>query len=321
LRDPQGRVLGYLRLGVTDRCDLRCAYCNVEGARREATDELSLGDLATIGVAFGRRLGFRKVRLTGGEPLLRADLPEVVRRMCGEAGFARVALTTNGRLLARCVRDLVAAGVDRINVSLDTLCAGSFQEIRGADAFADVTAGIDAALDAGLPRVKVNVVLLRSHGFREFESFLSWGAGRPLDVRFIELMPIDGLADFHRREAVSSAPLVERVRELGFVPAAGAGDGGPAAIWERPGDPMRVGFVAPITRPFCDRCNRLRVTPRGALKLCLFGRGHVDLRPLLPAGPGAVAEAVHRAVALREEGLRPVGGSIEGATGMRGIGG
>ncbi|NMC72192.1 MAG: GTP 3',8-cyclase MoaA [Myxococcales bacterium] len=323
LVDPQGRRLTYLRLGVTERCDLRCTYCNVAGASSDGGDELSLAELTTLGVAFARHLGFHKLRLTGGEPLLRADLAGIVRAMRDEAGFARIALTTNGRLLAGHVRELAAAGVQQVNVSLDTLCAGAYREVRGADALDDVLRGIDAALAVGRLRVKVNVVLLRSVGFAEFDSFLAWGAGRPIDLRFIELMPIEGLDEFHRREHVSGEPLIARIVDRGFEPQESEPDAGPAAVYARPGDPLRVGFVSAITRPFCERCNRLRVAPRGALKLCLFGRGFVDLRPFLARGPAAVAEVVRRAIALREDGFRSVGRPVgcEAERGMRGIGG
>ena len=320
LRDPQGRLLSYLRLAVTERCDLRCSYCRTEGADSSGADAMSLDVVRVIGTAFARHLGFRKVRLTGGEPLLRSDVPSIVRGM-REAGFERVALTTNGRLLARSVRRLVDAGLDQVNVSLDTLCAGSYREVRGADAFREVVGGIEAALEAGVPTVKVNVVLLKSVGFVEFDSFLDWGAGRRLEIRFIELMPVEGLDEFHRRESVSSEPLVERVSARGFVPVGRESSAGPAVVYERPGDPLRVGFVRAITGPFCERCNRLRVTSRGALKLCLFGRGHVDLLPYAAQGPEAVAQAVHRAVALREEGIRSTGRAIPCDAGMRGIGG
>jgi cyclic pyranopterin phosphate synthase len=323
LVDPQGRHLTYLRLGITERCDLHCAYCNVAGASGDGRDELPLHDLRTIGVAFGRHLGFHKLRLTGGEPLLRADLPQLVRAMRDEAGFSLRALTTNGRLLARHVGALKDAGLQQVNVSLDTLCAGSYREVRGADALDDVLRGIDAALDAGLDRVKVNVVLLRSVGFAEFDRFLQWGAGRPIELRFIELMPIHGLDELHRREHVSSEPLVDRVLDGGFEPLERELDAGPAVVYARPDDPLRVGFVSAITHPFCDRCNRLRVTPRGALKLCLFGRGFVDLRPYIARGPAAVADAVRRAIVDREDGIRSTGRPIgcEADRGMRGIGG
>jgi len=323
LVDPQGRHLTYLRLGITERCDLRCSYCNVAGAASDGRDELPLDDLRTLGIAFARELGFHKLRLTGGEPLLRPDLPDIVRAMRDDAGFSYLALTTNGRLLERSVRALRAAGLQQVNVSLDTLCAGSYREVRGADALDDVLRGIDAALDAGLPQVKVNVVLLRSVGFAEFDRFLEWGSGRPFELRFIELMPIHGLDEFHRREHVGSEPLVARVVERGFVPQVREPDAGPAVVYARPGDPLRVGFVSAITSPFCDRCNRLRVTPRGALKLCLFGRGFVDLRPFVAQGPAAVADAVRRAIVLREDGIRSVGRTVgcEPDRGMRGIGG
>ncbi|MBN1774602.1 MAG: radical SAM protein [Deltaproteobacteria bacterium] len=323
LVDPQGRHLTYLRLGITERCDLHCAYCNVAGATSDGREELPLADLRTLGVAFARRLGFHKLRLTGGEPLMRSDLPEIVRAMRDEAGFPRIALTTNGRLLARRVRALAAAGVQQVNISLDTLCAGAYREVRGADALDDVLRGIDAALAAGLARVKVNVVLLRSVGFSEFDSFLAWGAGRPIELRFIELMPIDGLDEFHRREHVSSEPLIDRILDGGFVPQESEPDAGPAVVYARSGDPLRVGFVSAITKPFCERCNRLRVTPRGALKLCLFGRGFVDLRPFLAQGPEAVADVVRRAIVDREDGFRSIGRPVgcEADRGMRGIGG
>ena len=232
-----------------------------------------------------------------------------------------MALTTNGRLLAGAVRPLAAAGVDQVNVSLDTLCEGAYREIRGVDAFGEVSRGIDAALDAGLRGVKVNVVLLRSFGFKEFESFLAWGRGRPLELRFIELMPIEGRTEFHRREHMSSEPLIERIRAEGFEPVPREGVGGPAVVFRRPGDGLRVGFISAITRPFCAECNRLRVTSRGALKLCLFGAGFVDLLPGARRGPESVAEVVHRSVVLREDGIRSQGRPIPCQAGMRGIGG
>lgn len=232
-----------------------------------------------------------------------------------------MALTTNGRLLAERVGELAAAGLDQVNVSLDTLCEGAFREIRGVDAFGAVTRGIDAALDAGLRRVKVNVVLLRSFGFAEFDSFLAWGRGRSLEVRFLELMPIEGREEFHQREHMSSEPLIARVLADGFERAERDGPGGPAVVYQRPGDPLRVGFVSPITRPFCAECNRLRVTSRGALKLCLFGSGFADLLPAARSGPEAVAEVVHRAVVLREDGIRSQGRPIPCQAGLRGIGG
>jgi cyclic pyranopterin phosphate synthase len=227
LKDPQGRVLDYLRLSITERCDLSCSYCRNEGAADATADAMTLGDIRAVGIAFARHLGFRKVRVTGGEPLLRPDLPAIVRAMREEAGFERVALTTNGRLLAAKVRELASAGLDQVNVSLDTLCEGAYREIRGADAFGAVTRGIETALEAGLRRVKVNVVLLRSFGFVEFDSFLAWGRGRPVEVRFIELMPIEGRSEFHEREHMSSEPLIERVLADGFARVGRDVPGGP----------------------------------------------------------------------------------------------
>ena len=310
LIDGQGRRLSYLRLSITDRCDLDCSYCRAGAVRKPLGPPLTIEEIVTLGTAFADRLGFRKVRLTGGEPLMRRDLEEIIRGLRDRAGFERVALTTNGRTLRERVRALRAAGLDQVNVSLDTLCAGSYRQIRGADALDDVLAGIDEALAAGFRRVKVNVVLLRSFGLAEFDSFVEWGRGRPLEVRFIELMPTPGNLEFHRREHVSGAPLVERLVSSGFERVPPGSDDGPASVYRRPGESLRVGFLTPVSKPFCSTCNRLRVTATGTLKLCLFGGDSVDLRPHVGAGPDAVADVVRKAAALRPAGDRSDAGTI-----------
>ncbi len=274
-----------------------------------------------LGAAFAGPLGFRKIRLTGGEPLLRGDIVGIVRGLRERARFRRIALTTNGRALAAAAADLRRAGLDQVNVSLDTLCSGSYREIRGADALGGVLEGIERSVEVGFRKVKVNVVLLRSFSLAEFDSFLVWGRGRRIEIRFIELMPTPGNAEYHRLEHVGAAPLLERIMSDGFAPVPIEGDAGPATVYQKPGDPLRVGFVSAVSRPFCSTCNRLRVTADGRLKLCLFGEESFDLRPLLERGPHAVADAVRNAVAMRQPGDRPTDGVVACERDMSTIGG
>jgi cyclic pyranopterin phosphate synthase len=281
LRDALGRDLHYLRLSLTDRCNFRCVYCLPDGCGRPAPEApLSVDEIGRLAAAFAA-LGFWKVRLTGGEPTLRKDLCDVVARVARTGGVRRVGLTTNGLRLAELADDLARAGLTSVNVSVDSLDPARFEEITGSPGFARVVQGIDAALAAGIPAVKVNVVLLRGTALPEIERFVRWTRRAPLTIRFIELMETGDNGALFRRERVSAEQVREILEGDGWTPVVREHGDGPALNYAHPGHVGRVGIISAYREGFCDACNRLRVTATGDLRTCLFGDDGVSLRPLL----------------------------------------
>ncbi|MBI3565600.1 MAG: GTP 3',8-cyclase MoaA [Elusimicrobia bacterium] len=283
MRDRYGRVVTYLRVSVTDRCNLRCAYClPPEGAAFERPEDLLTAAELTRAVAVARSLGVDKVRLTGGEPLVRRDLPDLVARLAA-LDLADLSLSTNGVLLAPLARTLKDAGLRRVNVSLDTLDAARFRRITRSGELSAALAGIDAALDAGLGPVKVNVVAARGLNDDEVPAFVELTRRRPLHVRFIELMPI-GETGFFGPERWR--PMAEVMADCGpLTPCAGPRGFGPARYF-RPagGGAGTVGFIAALSCGFCDGCNRMRLSAAGRVVPCLASERGTDLRGALRAG-------------------------------------
>jgi GTP 3',8-cyclase len=279
LIDPFDRRFRYLRLSLTDVCNFRCEYCLPNGYGGGPRDFLTRAEIVRLVRAFAG-LGIVKLRLTGGEPLVRADLVDIVRDVAGVPGIERLVMTTNGYRLASLVAPLRDAGLHGVNVSLDSLDEATFERITGSTRFPAVMAGIDAALDAGLS-VKVNVVLLGGLNDHEVPGFIAFVRDRPIAVRFIELMQTHGndgyFAARHRRATVVS----DALQASGWSPLARGVTAGPAQEYAHPAYAGRVGVIEPYAANFCDGCNRLRVTALGGLRLCLFGTGSHDLRPLL----------------------------------------
>lgn len=289
LTDGHGRQFPYLRLSLTDVCNFRCSYCLPDGWRRQdAGDEMSTAEIRRLVGAFAA-LGTRKVRLTGGEPTVRRDFIDVVRVVSATPGIASLALTTNGWRLRENAAAWRAAGIDSINVSLDSLDAARFHRITGQDRHDAVLAGIEACLDAGYRRVKVNTVLMRGVNDDEFPAFLEYVRERPLALRFIELMETTDRRAFFREHHLSAASIRERLLAEGWVPCARAADAGPAQEFAHTDYAGRVGLIAPYGKEFCAGCNRLRVSSRGDMHLCLFGGGGHTLRDLLSDDSGAEA--------------------------------
>jgi cyclic pyranopterin phosphate synthase len=302
LADRFGRVATDLRLSVTDKCDLRCAYCMpAEGLpwlpRAELLTDDELTRLVRIGVA---RLGIREVRLTGGEPLIRPGLPALVARLAALEPRPRLSLTTNAVALERLAGPLAAAGLDRVNVSLDTLDPQVFRTLTRRDRHARVLAGIDAAGRAGLAPVKINTVLMRGVNDHEAPALLRWCLGRGCELRFIEQMPLDAQHGWDRAAMVTAAEILDRLAaEFDLEPEGAAARGSaPAETWrvkERRGGAAlgRVGVIASVTRPFCADCDRTRITADGQVRTCLFATQESDLRSLLRSGAtdGEIAEA------------------------------
>ncbi|HFC53707.1 MAG TPA: GTP 3',8-cyclase MoaA [Gammaproteobacteria bacterium] len=282
LIDPFGRRIDYLRVSVTDRCNYRCFYCippgGVEAAAR--SEFLSYEELSRlIGLFAG--LGVSKVRFTGGEPLIRRDMVELVRQVAGLPGVRDLSLSTNAHLLERFAGDLYRAGIQRVNISLDTLDHATFARITGGGDLEQVLRGIDAALQAGMQPVKLNMVIMKGLNEHEIERMLDFALGRGADLRFIETMPV-GRAGRQGSAAhyYPADKVLERIRDhcgKDLVPVKGSRGAGPASYYQIGGGPVRIGVISAISRHFCKGCNRVRLTARGDLVLCL---GQEDTVPL-----------------------------------------
>ncbi len=310
LSDAYGRVAADLRLSLTDRCNLRCTYCMpAEGldwmSRDELLDDDELVRLVEIGVG---RLGITTVRLTGGEPLLRRGLEGLVARLAALDPAPVLALTTNGIGLAARAEALASAGLNRINVSLDTLDPDTFAELTRRRRHADVLAGIRAARAAGLTPVKVNAVLMRGVNDHEAPAMLRWALDEGVQLRFIEQMPLDAQHGWRRAEMVTAAETLARLRTafaLEVDPAHAAARGSaPAELYSVVGTGQTVGVIASVTQAFCGACDRVRLTADGQIRTCLFAREESDLRLLLRGGAAdaTIADAWVRAVAGKQPG-------------------
>jgi cyclic pyranopterin phosphate synthase len=281
LHDAFGRRLTYLRLSVTERCNFTCEYCLPDGCRAGGAAPLTVAEIERLLAAFAG-LGVWKVRLTGGEPTLRHDLPAIVQAVAATPGVRRVGLTTNGLRLRSLAGTLRGAGLTSLNVSVDSLDPARFAAITGVDALGEVVAGVDAALATALPSVKVNAVLLRGLGEAELDRFLAWTRALPLTVRFIELMRTGQNGAYFERNHLPAAELRDELARRGWVEVPRDETDGPATNYAHPDFAGRIGVIAPYAAGFCETCNRLRVSATGALRLCLFGeRDDVPLRHLL----------------------------------------
>jgi len=287
--DRFGRRIDYLRISLTDRCNLRCVYCMPATGMHFAPQDELLTDAELLRVIrLTTELGFRKFRLTGGEPTVRPHLPALIAAIKGMPGVEEVAMTTNALLLPKLAAPLAAAGLDRVNISIDTLDPDRFRRItRGGD-LAKVFAGIGAAEAAGLTPIKLNAVVVRGFNDHEVADLAGLTLEHDWQVRFIEIMPLDGVFEVARARLVPSAETRDLI----------AAQWGPltAEDHHRPADPARpyrirgargtVGFISSVTENFCAGCNRMRLTSEGKLRLCLLRADELDLRPLLRAGAG-----------------------------------
>ncbi|HET8718086.1 MAG TPA: GTP 3',8-cyclase MoaA [Nocardioidaceae bacterium] len=287
LVDTFGRVATDLRVSLTDRCNLRCSYCMpAEGLDWLPTDQTLTDDevvrLIRIGV---EQLGIREVRFTGGEPLVRRGLVDIVRRTKALTPSPETSLTTNALGLERTARALAEAGLDRVNVSLDTVRREHFAEITRRDRLDDVVAGLAAAADAGLGPIKVNAVLLRGINDDQAPELLRWCLERGYQLRFIEQMPLDAQHQWRRDTMVTAEEILAALTEaFDLEPAEEPRGSAPAELFTVDGGPATVGVIASVTRPFCGDCDRVRLTADGQVRNCLFAREESDLRAALRAG-------------------------------------
>jgi GTP 3',8-cyclase len=287
LVDTYGRVATDLRVSLTDKCNLRCSYCMPpEGLEWLPGPDLLTDDelVRLVSVAVG--LGVTEVRFTGGEPLLRRGLVSIVERVGALSPRPRMQVTTNGIGLAKVASALAAAGLDRVNVSLDTLDRERFVTLARRDRLADVLAGLAGAADAGLTPVKMNAVLMRGVNDDEAPALLRWALGEGYHLRFIEQMPLDAQHGWDRATMVTADEILACLQAEFELTAVGADERGsnPAEEWVVDGGPGRVGVIASVTRPFCGSCDRVRLTADGQLRNCLFAREESDLRGALRAG-------------------------------------
>jgi GTP 3',8-cyclase len=303
LQDRFGRRIDYLRVSVTDRCDLRCTYCLPKGFRgfHEPRHWLTFDEWERLIGAFAAR-GVRRVRLTGGEPLLRRDLPALAARLKALPGLDDLSLSTNATQLAHHAEALRRAGVDRLNISLDTLDAGAAVHITGRDCLGDVMAGIDAAQSVGFAPIKLNMLVMAGVNEREVIPMAEFAIARGLVLRLIERMPMGstGRAASH----VALGPLRERlVAHFGLVPEVQELGGGPARYWRTQDGAGRVGFITPMTQHFCATCNRVRLGVDGTLYTCLGQDHSFAFAPLLRGGASdaELGEAIAQAIELKPE--------------------
>ncbi|MBS3897709.1 MAG: GTP 3',8-cyclase MoaA [Dethiobacter sp.] len=283
LADKFGRQISYLRISVIDRCNLNCFYCMpvASGCRRIMGDELNLDEIIRI-VRAAAVCGISKIRLTGGEPLLRPDLVRIVKNISAIPGITDISLTTNGLLLPKLARPLAVAGLNRVNISLDSLQSEVFRRITRGGELEDAIAGLQAAYEAGLTPVKINAVLLKGINDGEVADFARLTLERDIHVRFIEFMPISGDSHNwkkHYQPIDTAIKLCAQVAPL--IEADSPANGGPARYFRLKGGKGKLGFISPLSRHFCSQCNRLRVTAQGKLRACLFSQEEIDLRPLL----------------------------------------
>lgn len=285
LIDRFNRRVDYLRVSVTNRCDMRCNYCVPKRYTRynASADWLTFHELVQVIRVFAG-LGVRRIRLTGGEPLLRRNLPDLVSRIAAIPGIADLSLSTNGTRLQGQAEVLARAGLQRVNISLDSLDRGCTERITGRDALNDVLRGIQASEKAGLTPIKINMVVMADINDGEIERMTAFALERGYVLRLIELMPMGHAARTQRGLALNGAVRDRLIRRYGLVPSAKELGGGPARYWETPDGAGAVGFITPLSQHFCATCNRIRLTVEGTLLLCLGHAHNLELRPLLRGG-------------------------------------
>jgi cyclic pyranopterin phosphate synthase len=311
MTDSYNRKINYLRVSVTDRCNMRCAYCMpAEGIKLIPHQEvLHYGEIREI-VKAGALLGIKSIRLTGGEPTIRRDLSRLISMLKEIEGIEEVTLTTNALLLSKLAQEFKDAGLDRVNISLDSLKPERFSEItRGGD-LKTVLEGIQAALDADLSPVKLNVVVIPGFNDDEIEDMAALSIERPLHVRYIEFMPIGDQRLHKEKKYIKTAELVERLKKRYDLSGADKGAGmGPASSYRIKGAKGTIGFISSISEHFCSTCNRLRLSSDGWLRSCLFNENlSVDMKT--PLRSGASLDDL-KELFMKAAGIKPIGHELD----------
>lgn len=305
LVDREKRHLNYLRVSITDRCNLRCLYCAPEGRipKLHHNDILSYEEIMRL-VRIGTRLGIRKIRITGGEPLVRKGVIDLLRRLVALRELEDVSLTTNGVLLASKAQEIYDAGVRRINVSLDSLVPEKFAQITGYERFEQVWAGIERAHEIGFAPIKINVVAMRGINDDEILDLGRLSIDHPFHIRFIEYMPI-GNSRTSSRDQLLTPEIQEKISRLGdLIPVENHSHDGPARRYRLAGGRGEIGFISALSQHFCSRCNRLRLTADGKLRACLLSDRHEPLKEMLRGGASDEALAEIFRIAVRQKAAR-----------------
>jgi cyclic pyranopterin phosphate synthase len=302
LRDNYQRQIDYMRISITDRCDLNCIYCTASRFQNQAHSEVLRYEEIEKIVQAAALLGVKSIRLTGGEPLVRPQVSNLVKMLAGVPGIEEISMTTNATQLEKQARDLKEAGLKRVNISLDTFIPTRFADITGSDKLDKVLAGIEVAKKAGLNPVKINVVVMRSVNDDEIVDFARKSATGGWDIRFIEEMPLTDKEN--AQKMVSIHEIRTRIEnELGVLePCWPANGHGPAKYYRLPGSTGTIGFIGPVTDCFCEHCNRFRLTADGKLRPCLLRDDEIDLRePLRGASTAEIMALMLQAAALKKE--------------------
>ena len=303
LTDPFGRTVDYLRISVTDRCDLRCTYCLPKGFKGFAVpkDWLTIEETARVAAAFAR-LGTKRFRLTGGEPLLRKGLTELAAEISRQPGVEDISLTTNGTRLGQQARALRAAGVRRLNISLDSLRRDCVASITGSDCLPQVLEGITAAKEAGFERIKINMVPLKGINDTDLDDMVAFCIKHGFILNLIEAMPMGATGQMHAK--VNLQPVLEDLRrKFSLTPFEGRIGGGPARYWHNGSSGFTLGLITPMSQHFCATCNRVRLSATGNIHLCLGQEDKVPLRALLRGGctDAELDQKIRDAIALKPE--------------------
>lgn len=304
LQDPFGRKIDYLRISITDRCDFRCIYCMAEDMTfLPRKDVLTLEEITRLTRIFVS-LGVTKVRVTGGEPLIRNDALVLFKQLGAIEGLDELCLTSNGSQLAEAANTLVKAGVNRINISLDTLDSERFRALTRHGKLHKVLAGIDVAIAAGFDRIKINAVLMKNYNLDEAADLALFALERGIDISFIEEMPLGEITSHARDvEFISSQDVRGLLSERFTLKVDSFNTGGPSRYWSVEGYDSKIGFISPHSENFCASCNRVRVTATGRLLLCLGNEHSVDLRDLMRSSDDdrVVQAAIVRAITIKPE--------------------
>ena len=306
LVDNFGRTVNYVRISVTDRCDFRCVYCMDEEMQFVPRAKLlSLEEIAVIARAF-TELGVGKIRITGGEPLIRRNIIKLFRDLGRLEGLKELTLTTNGSQLPKLAGELKDAGVKRINISLDSLDPDKFRRLTRVGELDKVLAGIDAALETGFEKIKINSVILKNRNDDEVPGLVEFASTRGMDISFIEEMPLGVIGEHDRAEAYYSSDEIRTDLEAHYtlLPTTET-TGGPSRYYHIAETGTRVGFISPHSHNFCDSCNRVRLTCEGRLLLCLGQEHSVDLRQVIRAHPGdmqRLKQALRRSMDIKPKG-------------------
>lgn len=301
LMDRHERSFTYLRLSVTDVCNFSCNYCLPNGYQcDEPKKPLSISEIHTL-VSLMAKKGIKKVRITGGEPSVRKDIAAIIRTIKSIDGIEKVAITTNGYKLPKHIKEWIDAGLDAINISIDSLDAEKFKHITGHDRLNEVMQGLEMALAYGMKHVKVNAVLLKEFNLQDFDRFLNWIKTTPISLRFIELMETGDNQEYFNRNHVSATFIEQKLADECWQLKPKSAHSGPAKEYSHPAYKGSIGLIMPYSQDFCKSCNRLRVSSVGKLHLCLFGEEGHDLRPfLLTSSPSELSKQLDGLMGIKK---------------------